>query len=169
MFDGFFYNPKINLYNESIHANTILDLFAKYSIPEEIDFLSEDTDYADYWIVENVLTRYKPKVLAHEVNQQPPDKCVTVPKSDKLILWDSTNFHGGSVCAFYCLAKNNGYSMVYCESSGVNCFWIRNDLIKNNLKFDVEILQKVLNPSFLYKQPSFVYKSTDNVWHEIKC
>ncbi len=70
MFDGFFYNPKLNLYNESIHANTILDLFAKYSIPEEIDFLSEDTDYADYWIVENVLTKYKPKVLAHEVNKQ---------------------------------------------------------------------------------------------------
>ena len=169
MFDGGNRIPKINLFNETIHYKTILDVFAKYDIPIEVDLLSEDTDYADFWVVEKILTKYKPRVLIHEINQQTGEKCVTVQKSDDLIFWDGSNYHGGNVCAFYCLAKRFDYSMVYCESEGVNCFWIRNDLIKNNLGFNVELVQKLLNPIFLYKRPKFVYKSTDRVWVNINC
>ena len=169
MFDGKYSNANINLHAESIHANTILKTLEKYAVPYEVDFLSEDTDYADYWIVQRVLTKYKPKVLIHEINQQKPDKCVTVMKSDELIIWDGSNYHGASVCAFYCLAKENGYSVVYCESAGVNCFWIRNDLITKYLNLNVKILQKILNPNFLHKIPNFVYPSTSNAWHHVNC
>jgi hypothetical protein len=169
MFDGKFSDEKINLFAEKIHANTILDIFEKYKIPSEIDFMSEDTDYADYWIIQKVLTKFRPKVLIHEVNQQEPDKCITVMKSDELKFWDGSDYHGGSVCAFYCLAKENDYSMVYCESAGVNCFWIRNDIIKKYLKLDIKMLQKLLNPHFLFKKPGFVYPPTANKWHEVKC
>ena len=169
MFDGRYTNNEINLYNEKIHHLTVLDVFTKHKIPTEIDLLSEDTDYADYWIVEKILTKYKPKVLIHEVNQQTPDRCVVVPKSDDLIFWDDTNYHGGSVCAFYCLSKRFDYSIIYCESAGVNCFWIRNDIIKKYLRLNIKILQKTLNPQFLLKKPEFVYPSTLNKWHEVKC
>ena len=169
MFDGGHADPQIDLNKEMIHANTVVEMFQKYNIPSEIDFLSEDTDYADYWIVSAILTQYRPKVLAHEINQQTGEKCVTVPRSDELIFWDGANFHGGSVCAFHCLAKQNQYSMVYCESAGVNCFWIRNDIIEKYLKFKPEIVQKVLNPVFLHKRPGFVYQETGKVWHQIKC
>ena len=167
MFDGKFAEKSINLYAETIHVNTILNLFEKYNISTEIDLMSEDTDYADYWIIQIVLKYYRPKVLVHEVNQQ--EKCVTVKKSDELIIWDGSDYHGGSVCAFYCLAKENDYSMVYCESAGVNCFWIRNDIIKKYLRLNIKILQKTLNPQFLLKKPEFVYPSTLNKWHEVKC
>ena len=84
-------------------------MFEKYKVDLNLDLFSEDTDYADYWIVEKVLTKYHPKIVIHEVNQQPPNLCVTVekPKPNKIIYWDGTNYHGGSVCAFYCLAKKN--------------------------------------------------------------
>ena len=62
-----------------------------------------------------MLKSYRPKIVIHEVNQQPPKLCVTVPKPDvnQLVLWESgSSYHGGSVCAFYCLAKTNGYTMV---------------------------------------------------------
>ena len=84
MFDGKFAEKSINLYAETIHVNTILNLFEKYNISTEIDLMSEDTDYADYWIIQIVLKYYRPKVLVHEVNQQ--EKCVTVKKSDELII-----------------------------------------------------------------------------------
>jgi hypothetical protein len=169
MFDGQYSNSKINLNNETIHHSTILNIFEKYKIPNEIDFLSEDTDYGDYWIVEKILTKYKPKVLLHDVNQQTPDKCVVVEKSDKIIFWDSSNYHGGSVCAFQCLAKRFHYSMVYCELAGVNCFWIRNDLIKNNLGLNTNLLQSILTPQFLYKQPRFIYEDTNKDWVHVSC
>ena len=169
MFDGRYTNNEINLYNEKIHHLTVLDVFTKHKIPTEIDLLSEDTDYADYWIVEKILTKYKPKVLIHEVNQQTPDRCVVVPKSDDLIFWDSTNYCGGSVCAFYCLSKRFDYSMIYCESAGVNCFWIRNDLIKENLGLEVNLIQKMFDPKFLFKTPGFVYRDTNKEWVNISC
>ena len=169
MFDGLYEDKSINLNKENIHFNSVLGLFEKYNVSNEIDLLSEDTDYADYWIVEKILTKYKPKVLVHEVNQQPPDKCVVVAKSDELIFWDWSNHHGGSVCAFYCLAKTFDYTMVYCESAGVNCFWIRNDLIEKYLGFNPKSAQTILNPQLLFKRPGFTYKDTDRKWMVVSC
>ena len=162
-------DPIINLKQEKIHYSTILNIFEKYAIPNEIDLLSEDTDYADYWIIETILTKYKPKVIIHEVNQQTPDMCVVVLKSDEIIYWDLSIYHGGSVCAFYCLAKHFHYSMIYCESTGVNCFWIRNDLIQNNLGMNVSLLQSILNPQFLYKRFPVVFKNSSKEWFRVEC
>ncbi len=167
--DGSNSNPSINLHKELISHKTILDLFEKYKVPKELDIFSEDTDYGDYWIVEKVLTKYKPKIVIHEVNQQLPDKCVTVPKPADVKFWDGSNFHGGSVCAFRCLAKRFDYTMVYCEKAGVNCFWIRNDLLEKKLGVSSNKVQIILTPQILYKKPGFTYRSTNLVWDEIVC
>ena len=76
---------------------------------------------------------------------------------------------GASVCAFHCLAKWFDYTMVYCETSGVNCFWLRNDLLTSIIDIDVSVIQSVLNPSFLFKTPSFYYKSTSKSWQVVSC
>jgi hypothetical protein len=169
MFDGGFNNAQINLNKETIAHDNVLSIFDKYKVKNEIDILSEDTDYADYWILESILTRYKPKVVVHEVNQQPPDKCITVPKPNKVIFWDGSEYHGGSVCAFYCLAKRFNYTMVYCESHGVNCFWIRDDLLQARLNISPSVVQSILSPIFLFRKPSFVYAETKNKWLQIAC
>ena len=169
LMDGLYENLNINLHKESIMHTNILELFEKYKIEKDFDLLSEDTDYADYWIVEKILTKHTPKIIVHEVNQQGPELCVTVPKSDKLIFWDSTSFHGANVCAFWCLAKQFNYTMVYCETRGVDCFWMRNDLLYDYLKIDIHLIQNTLVPSFLFKKLNFSYPSTNKTWHEVKC
>jgi hypothetical protein len=169
LMDGGYQDASINLNRESITHDNILDLFEKHKVSDNIDIFSEDTDYADYWIVEKVLSKYHPKIVIHEVNQQPPDICVTVPKPKTLTFWDGSNFHGGSVCAFHCLAQRFNYSVVYCETAGVNCFWIRNDLLSSRLGVETNLIQKIINPQLLYKKPKFVYRSTNYVWHQIKC
>jgi len=105
--------PAINLHREIILYSNVTALFEKYGVDKNVDIFSEDTDYADYWIVKQVLKSYRPKLIIHEVNQKPPEICVTVTKPgiNELIQWDLTDYHGGSVCAFYCLAKSNGYTM----------------------------------------------------------
>lgn len=164
--DGSNQNPRINLHRERITHSNILNLFKKYNVSKDLDIFSEDTDYGDYWVVEKVLTEYTPKIVIHEINQQIPDKCVTVKKPNLLVFWDGSNYHGGSVCAFRCLAIRNGYTMVYCESAGVNCFWIRNDLLQKNLNVDTQVVQRILTPTFLWKKPKFTYRNTNNVWEQ---
>lgn len=79
-------DAKINLHQETINHETIVDVLSKYDVPVELDILSEDTDYADYWIVQKILTKFKPKIVIHEINQMKHDTCVTVEKpSSKLI------------------------------------------------------------------------------------
>lgn len=169
LMDGSNENLKINLHKETILFSNILSLFSKYNVKNEIDILSEDTDYNDYYIVEEILKKYRPKILVHEINQQPGDLCVTVPKENRLIFWDGSNYHGASVCAFWCLAKNNDYTMVYCDKNGVNCFWLRNDLIENYLKLNNQFIKSILTPKFLYKKPYFTYRETGRAWTHVKC
>lgn len=170
MFDGYFTNDALpNLHKEMILWYEISELFQKYNIRKDIDILSLDTDYADFWILESILKEYSPKVIVHEVNQQPPDICVTVPRSYDLKLWDGTEFQGASICAYYCLAKLFDYSMIYCENAGINCFWVRNDLIKKHLKVDATLVQDILNPKYLYRKSKFSYKITSNKWEQFSC
>ena len=80
LIDGFRKNLAINLHKEIILYSNVLQLFRKYNVSKNVDVFSEDTDYADYWIVEKVVSSYRPKIVIHEVNQMPPEFCVTVPK-----------------------------------------------------------------------------------------
>ena len=168
LMDSLHENLTVNLHKETITHSNILDLFVKYNVTDNIDLLSEDTDYADYWILEKILTKYHPKVVVHEVNQQLPEFCVTVPKPDLLIYWEErSTFHGGNVCAFFCLAKRFNYTMVYCN--GINCFWIRNDILFSILNIEISIIQKVLNPTFLYKFVHLNYLKSPKKWHQVAC
>lgn len=169
MIDGTYKNTKINLFQEMVEHSTIVELLDKHKIPIEFEFLSEDTDYADYWVLEAILGKFKPKLVVHEVNQQGPDKCVTVPKPKNLTFWDGSNFHGANVCAFYCLAKRFDYTMVYCESSGTNCFWMRNDLLENKLNINPKNAQALLNPEYMFRQPNYSYPDTNNTWEKVSC
>jgi len=168
LMDGSHDNLTINLHKETITHLNILELFLKYNVTDNIDLLSEDTDYADYWIVEKILTKYRPKIVIHEVNQQLPEFCVTVPKSDLLIFWEErSTFHGGNVCAFYCLAKRFNYTMVFCN--GINCFWMRNDILFSILSIEISTIQKVLNPTFLYRFVHLNYVKSNKKWHKVTC
>jgi hypothetical protein len=169
LMDGSNENLAINLHKEIILHSNIVQLFQKYNVPTEFDLFSEDTDYGDYWIVEQVMLKYTPKIVVHEVNQQEPELCVTVPKPVKLTYWDLSNYHGASVCAFRCMAARFGYTMVYCESAGVNCFWMRNDVFEKFLNVDSKLAQQVLTPALLYKKPGFTYGSTGKPWLRVNC
>ena len=46
------------------------------------------------------------------------------------------------------LARAKGYSLVYCESHGVNCFFVRNDV----LGFDASA---VLQPRLVHRGPNY--------------
>lgn len=164
-------NWRINLHQESLHHSEILNIFKKHGVLREPDLLSIDTDYADYWLLNSILTAYNPKVVVHQVNHQPADNCVTVPKPDKFIPWNGlTSFYGASVCAYHCLSQRHKYSMVYCESSGVSCFWIRNDLLADLLQIrDVALVSMTFTPQYLYKKLPFEYQPHQQTWSNVKC
>jgi hypothetical protein len=80
-----------------------------------------------------------------------------MPDEDKLVEysshsgWDGSNYFGASLLAYCRLCEKYNYSLVYCESAGVNCFFVRNAVIEeNNLKF-----KDISNVSKLYMPPKY--------------
>jgi len=62
--------------------------------------------------------------------------------------------------------------MVYCESKGMNCFWVRNDLIKLHMKVLPESAQNFLTTKQLYRNSAAKYPKHDETktpWFQVIC
>ena len=57
----------------------------------------------------------------------PPHSLVMQYKDDNE--WNGTNYFGASLTALEKLAREKGYSLVACNYTGVNAFFVRNDLL----------------------------------------
>jgi hypothetical protein len=133
--DGGHQNTTIGLRKESIHPSNIVGLFQKYKVPQDLDYLSIDTDYADYWIWKAILEAgYRPKLVVGEINSNfQPSESATVhaPPSNSVRYWKSlNNYFGVSALALKRLWNKHGYTMVYCGFDQINCWGVRTDLLK---------------------------------------
>lgn len=128
---------------EYITAENINDLFAKYNVPKEFDLLSIDIDSNDYWVWK-AIKGYSPRVVVIEYNSSlPPTESKTI-KYDPNAVWDGTNYFGASLLALVKLAKTKGYTLLGCDSKGVNAFFLRDDLIKDN--FEIRDIKELYRP-----------------------
>lgn len=114
---------------EILTADNVVDIFKKLDIPKNIDLLSIDIDGNDYHIRE-ALHDYKPTVCVMEYNG-----CINgndeyiMPRNDNYF-WPgiSDRSFGASLKSLTIQAERLGYDLVYCESMGVNAFFIRKDV-----------------------------------------
>lgn len=121
---------------EFINSSNINNLFKKYSVPEEFDFLSIDIDGQDFHVWNN-LEKYSPRVVSIEMNYHMiPGKDLVMPLNDNYI-WNGGEMSGASITALKNLGNKKGYALVAtCMSDAI---FIRNDLIldkdTNNVLF----------------------------------
>ena len=145
--DGNSENDSINLRKEFITKENIVSLFNKYNVPQNINVLSVDIDFNDFYCLKQILDNYTCDIIICEYN------ATHLAHEDKVIIydpngcWDGSNYFGVSLLALSKLGKKYNYSLIYCDNVGVNSFFIRNDIISSkNLQFnncgDVEKLYK---------------------------
>ena len=137
LMDGGNENNAINLHKEMIHPDNIVDLFKKYDVPKEPDYLSEDTDFADYWLWKAILEAgYHPRIVESEINSNfltSEGATVHGPAPNQTRFWTGSNYFGVSALGLKHLWNKHGYTMVYCTESQVNCFGVRTDLLNLSL------------------------------------
>jgi hypothetical protein len=132
--DGNDDNPP-SIKQEFITAENINELFTKYKVPKNIDLLSIDIDFNDFWVWRAISGDYRPRLVVAEYNATvPPDEAKTV-RYNRYRMWDgSTDYFGASLLALHKLARHKGYELVYCDKTGVNAFFVRKDLLNDSLK-----------------------------------
>lgn len=137
-------NSKIK--NVIVNAENIVDLFKEYNVPKEFDLLSIDIDSNDYWVWK-AITGYKPRVVIIEYNACfPPTESKTI-FYDPNYRWDISDYFGATLSAMVKLGKEKGYTLVGCDSSGTNAFFVLNELAENNFN--------IRNFTELYFPPKF--------------
>jgi hypothetical protein len=127
IFDAFLKDKRLTLTQSLVTAENINKLIENAGLKGEIDLLSIDIDFNDYWIWK-AIEAVSPRVVVIEYNAglRPP-MSLTVPYQPNRA-GDGTNFFGASLEALVRLARQKGYRVVGCNISGSNAFFVRDDL-----------------------------------------
>jgi len=149
--DGSHENLSINLRKEFIMKENIIELFNKYKVKENINLLSVDIDFNDFYCLHEILKHYTCDIIICEYNAS------HLPNEDKVVLynkeqmWDYTNYFGSSLLSLNILCKKYNYTLVYCDNKGVNAYFINDKILcEKKLKF-----LNAGNVEKIYKSPKY--------------
>jgi len=130
-----------------IDRDNIDGLIASANLGPEIDLLSIDVDGNDYHLWEAVQS-VNPRVVAIEYNAKfrpPMDWCMGYLREH---IWAGSDVMGASLTALARLGAARGYRLVGCNLTGVNAFFVRQDLAG-------ELFADPATPEHLFQPPRY--------------
>jgi hypothetical protein len=119
---------------------------------DDLDFVSLDLDGNDFYFVEELLRKgVKPKLFCLEYNAKfPPPQKIKI-KYDANYRWTNhDDYFGCSLQEYVDLLAPCGYSLVACNITGINCFFVRQDYCH---LFEILDVAEIYQPSRLFLSP----------------
>lgn len=141
--DKFFQNKFVN--KESITAENINEIFEKYEIPKQFDFLSIDIDSNDYWVWKAL--KYEANLVLIEYNPNfSIDKSVAL-KYDPNRVWKKNVAFSASFSAMVKLGEEKGYIPV--DHLGHDILFLKKSFLKDdeikNININPDLPKKIHN------------------------
>lgn len=131
-FSKYLVNKDLKVSINKVYPENINNILEKYYKPnEEIDLLSIDIGCHTYHVLKE-LDYINPRVVVTEYNAKYGPSIMWEVNYIKNMNWDYSDYFGASLNSFVNVMKKKGYSLVVCNVTGVNAFFIRNDLISDN-------------------------------------
>jgi hypothetical protein len=107
--------PKVRLSRGRITPANVVALLAAAETPRDFAFLNLDIDGFDYFVLESILSKYRPALICAEINEKiPPPIRFTVVYSDSYE-WDMSWFYGQSIAQLDVLRARHDYALVQLE------------------------------------------------------
>lgn len=122
---------RLKLRQTYVTPQNIAGTLLEQGVPSEVDLFSLDIDLNTYHIW-NALGSFKPRVVVVEYNAGIPASQFWVHPYDSRGIWDVTQDQGASLKAYESLGRKFGYSLVGCDITGLNAFFVRDDLLGDN-------------------------------------
>ena len=97
---------------------------------ESLDFLSLDIDGNDWHVLPAALETLNPKMVCVEYNAKFPPPMLKVMPYNKAHVWEDDDYFGASLQSWIEMMAIYTYSLVCCNLSGANAFFVRNDLLE---------------------------------------
>jgi len=109
-------------------AENIASIFVEAGAPREFDLMVIDVDGNDYWMWNALAERFRPRVVVIEYNGTFGPYEEWVMPYDPQHRCDESAYFGASLTSYANLGSKYGYSLVGCDSMGVNAVFVRNDV-----------------------------------------
>ena len=121
--------PTVTAVAAWVTRDNVNQLISENGFTGEVDLFSLDLDGNDFWIWE-AMTACSPRIVILEYNSMfGPDRSVTVPYDPAFDRHrHHTIYYGASLAALVKASERKGYRLVAVEPTGVNAFFVRNDL-----------------------------------------
>ncbi|MCR4891500.1 MAG: hypothetical protein K5989_04895 [Lachnospiraceae bacterium] len=109
------------------------------------DFLSIDIDGND-WYVWEAIDSIRPRLVTIEYNGKFPPDLSWKQAYDAGHIWDKSDWQGASLKAMEELGRGKGYILTGTNLTGVNAFFVREDLYSKDLFLDLQTAEELYNP-----------------------
>ena len=133
----------VEIHAHWITAENINELLDRHGVPAEPDLMSIDLDGNDYWVWRAITRR--PRVVIAEYNGNLAADVALTIAYDPQHNWDGSDYYGASLLALGGLAREKGYTLVYCTQAGVNAFFVRDDLLGDDTPPDPQSIYRPAN------------------------
>jgi hypothetical protein len=144
LLDGDRYNITVakTIYHRDIEARHLwitletLQQVVDFARGREVGVLSVDVDGNDYWFLQRLIG-IRPAIVCVEINVFMGLRPIAVPydpEFERTKKHKSWAYFGASLSAMHHLCRRHGYSLVAMSASGVNAFFVRDDLLTSVLR-----------------------------------
>ena len=114
----------VRVIDEPARRDDIAQMLRAAGVPSEPDVLVIDIDSDDLGVLRSVFSAFRPRLVV-EYNAAFSPLAIWSMNPARLTAWDGTFRHGASLGALNEAAVFAGYTLVHCDSSGVNAFFVR--------------------------------------------
>ncbi len=127
---------RVSVESETVQPDSVDQWLSECGFSGAVDVLAIDIDGNDYWLWK-AIAAIDPRIVVIEYNASlGPEEKLSVPFSpdhDPYRHHPRGWHHGASLAALEELGKSLGYSLVACDSMGVNAFFLRRDLLTEKI------------------------------------
>jgi hypothetical protein len=120
----------VGVHQAFVTSENVGALLREAGVPHQPGVAVLDIDGSDLWVLRAMLEAIAPRVLVVEYNATFPPGMFWTRRNRSSYSWPETYEHGASLDAMYWAARAAGYALVACDRSGVNAFFVRDDVAR---------------------------------------
>ena len=134
-----------------IKRSNIFNLYK--STAGNADVVSLDLDGNDIYLVDELLSNgIKPKLFIVEYNGKFPPSIEFKIEYNDTHTWNGSDYYGASLATFNKLFESHGYSLVCCNTAGVNAFFVHNSFSEKFNDVPNDISELYCEPFYFLKK-----------------
>ncbi len=102
----------VNISKCLVTPENVVFLLNAHQVPENLGLLNLDIDGYDYFVLEEILSSFRPFIICVEINEKLPPPLKFTIKWEPSYVWANDHFYGQSICQLNTLCQKYEYALV---------------------------------------------------------